>query len=77
MLYIIPMRSIKKITKIYTKKMRRESKQTNKKNQLNRKENKAGGTKECKIYRKQIAKEAELSLCLSVMTLNANKLNSP
>ena len=42
---------------------------TNKKNQLNRKENKAGGTKECKIYRKQIAKETELSLCLSVMTL--------
>ena len=48
-----------------------------KKNQLNRKENTAGGTKECKIYRKQIAKEAELSLCLSVMTLNASKLNSP
>lgn len=70
------MRTIKKITKIYTKKMRRESKQTNKKNQLNRKEKKGGRIKDCRIYKKQVAKEAELSLCLSVMTLNAIKLNS-
>ena len=59
MLYIIPMRTIKKISKIYTKKIGRES---NKKDQLNRKENKDGGTRDCMMYRKQIPKEAELSL---------------
>ena len=48
---------------------------TNKKNQINRKEKNGGRTKDCRIYKKQVAKEAELSLCLSVTTLNANKLS--
>lgn len=56
--------------------MRRESKQTNKKKINHRKEKKKGGRiKDCRSTKNK-QQRAELSLCLSVMTLNAIKLNS-